>query len=75
MIATTMQWEAQQEKDGKTMLGVRRILGWIGFWAMLITPATLQADQLKASVDRDRLYSNEAFKLELQAETDLDFNL
>lgn len=75
MITTKTQWEARQERDGKTMLDVRRILGWIGFWAMLMTPSLLQADELRASVDRDRLYSNEAFKLELQAETELDFNL
>ena len=75
MMTAKAQWEAPQEKDGKTMLGVRQVLGWIGFWAILLTPSLLQADELKASVDRDRLYSNEAFKLELRAETDLDFNL
>ncbi|TDT39289.1 oxygen tolerance protein BatD [Halospina denitrificans] len=75
MITDTTQWETPQLKDRKTMFGVRRVLGWIGFCAALVTPSLLQADELRASVDRDRLYANEAFKLELQAETQLDFNL
>ena len=75
MITDTPQLEAPPKTDSRTTLAVRRIIGWVGFCAALIAPSVLQADELKASVDRDRLYSNEAFKLELQAETELDFNL
>ena len=40
-----------------------------------VAPALTQAEELTASVDRQSVYANETFQLELQAETRLDFNL
>lgn len=41
----------------------------------MATPGVPHAGELNASVDRDSLYANETFQLELKADTELDFSL
>lgn len=76
MIAEITQWIAPQCRARDTSPGaIGQLFGWLGFLTALITPQVLQGAELKASVDRDRLYANEAFRLELQAESEFNFSL
>lgn len=75
MIAEMTQWISPQARARSTRPGVNHLLGWLGVLTALIMPSAVQAGEMQASVDRDRMYANEAFKLEVQADTELNFSL